>query len=255
MHSTRIAYIKDNTGESGGIHVRLILIAISALYNQTWNTTYATNKGQYRGSDHYTIQSSYISSNATYPGLCAQPATTKILLDLTATTFSYPPFLKIQPNAQPNLVTIYYDDPFHDFYSTTAVIKFPVVANQIYEVSFDYFQEVTADSDGSYYVEVGDDDYSGFRAYISWVQEIPGGGTYQGQSDPTKGAMDACWKDKVMPQTAPKSGVWNTGKLYMRPRTNSAHLRWDFSDVETTGLRWKNVYVTQLPADYCSSGK
>lgn len=42
----------------------------SALYNETWASTYATNDGQWRGDDHYTIRSSYISSNATDPGLC-----------------------------------------------------------------------------------------------------------------------------------------------------------------------------------------
>lgn len=42
----------------------------STLYNQTWAATYATNDGQWRGTDHYTIQSSYIASNATNPGTC-----------------------------------------------------------------------------------------------------------------------------------------------------------------------------------------
>jgi hypothetical protein len=42
----------------------------STLYNQTWPITYATNDGQWRGTDHYTIQSSYIASNATDPGIC-----------------------------------------------------------------------------------------------------------------------------------------------------------------------------------------
>lgn len=46
------------------------LTMISALYNQTWAGTYATNNGQWRGTDHYTIQSSYIASNATNPGTC-----------------------------------------------------------------------------------------------------------------------------------------------------------------------------------------
>jgi len=42
-----------------------------ALYNETWSATYATNVGQYDSSgNHYTIQDSYSSSNATNPGVC-----------------------------------------------------------------------------------------------------------------------------------------------------------------------------------------
>ncbi|KAI5242541.1 hypothetical protein E4T43_04740 [Aureobasidium subglaciale] len=41
----------------------------TALYTQAWNTTYATNKGQWRGTAHYTIGRSFIASNATDPGL------------------------------------------------------------------------------------------------------------------------------------------------------------------------------------------
>ncbi|TIA51410.1 hypothetical protein D6C77_08866 [Aureobasidium pullulans] len=43
------------------------------LYTQAWSTTYATNKGQWRGTDHYTIGKSYIASNATDAGLVSCP--------------------------------------------------------------------------------------------------------------------------------------------------------------------------------------
>ncbi|KAL1310534.1 hypothetical protein AAFC00_000817 [Neodothiora populina] len=40
-----------------------------AMYNQTWPASYATNKGQWRGTNHYTIGHSYSYSNATNPAL------------------------------------------------------------------------------------------------------------------------------------------------------------------------------------------
>jgi len=47
-----------------------------AMYTQSWNTTYAVNNGNYDGAgNHYTIASSYMSSNTTDAGVCV-PATT-----------------------------------------------------------------------------------------------------------------------------------------------------------------------------------
>jgi hypothetical protein len=45
-----------------------------ALYAQSWPASYATNRGQYRGSDKYTIAYSFISSNATNPAPACQPS-------------------------------------------------------------------------------------------------------------------------------------------------------------------------------------
>jgi len=46
------------------------------LYNETWGPAYATNFGQYDASgNHYTIESSYSSSNATKPGVCTPSPT------------------------------------------------------------------------------------------------------------------------------------------------------------------------------------
>ena len=104
-------------------------------------------------------------------------------------------------------------------------------------------------------VIVRDDDGDGFQGFISWRQyDRPS--TEPGVSLSFDGGVDPCWKDKVMPQTTPASGVWNTGKLILKPMTNSAVFRWDFGDIgETHGVQWKNLYVTKLPADYCSSGQ
>ncbi|KAI6859842.1 glycoside hydrolase [Hortaea werneckii] len=39
-----------------------------AMYSESWPASYATNKGQYRGSDHFTIQYSFAYSNSANPG-------------------------------------------------------------------------------------------------------------------------------------------------------------------------------------------
>ena len=44
-----------------------------AMYSESWPKSYATNVGQYRGSDHYKIQFSYMFSNATNPGSASPP--------------------------------------------------------------------------------------------------------------------------------------------------------------------------------------
>ncbi|KAL2025702.1 hypothetical protein VTO58DRAFT_103928 [Aureobasidium pullulans] len=45
-----------------------------AMYTQAWDTSYATNKGQWRGQDHYTIDQSFIASNATNSGDVSCPS-------------------------------------------------------------------------------------------------------------------------------------------------------------------------------------
>ena len=40
-----------------------------AMYNETWSGSYATNTGQYRGKNKYTISHSYSYSNATDAGV------------------------------------------------------------------------------------------------------------------------------------------------------------------------------------------
>ncbi|KAF1821989.1 uncharacterized protein K489DRAFT_370880 [Dissoconium aciculare CBS 342.82] len=58
--NTYILYVNRTTNTQG---------QYCAIYSESWPASYATNKGQYRGSDHYLIQSSYSSSNATDPGI------------------------------------------------------------------------------------------------------------------------------------------------------------------------------------------
>lgn len=41
-----------------------------ALYNQTWDASYATNFGQMQGADTITVASSFVFSNITNPGVC-----------------------------------------------------------------------------------------------------------------------------------------------------------------------------------------
>ncbi|KAH0380250.1 glycoside hydrolase, partial [Aureobasidium melanogenum] len=40
-----------------------------ALYTEAWDPSYATNKGQYRGNDHYMIEYSYTFTNTSNPGI------------------------------------------------------------------------------------------------------------------------------------------------------------------------------------------
>lgn len=51
-----------------------------AMYSQSWNASYATNFGQYRGFEKYTISQSYMSSNETDGGICVPGATTNTTL-------------------------------------------------------------------------------------------------------------------------------------------------------------------------------
>ncbi|KAG7004913.1 hypothetical protein G7Y79_00022g051340 [Physcia stellaris] len=233
-----------------------------ALYTQTWNVTYATNTGQYRGSDHYTIQHSYIASNATNPGQCTQTGT-KTPLDLTATKFSTDNRTPWQTKADKNLVSISLNG--EQFAGVSTSIYFPVIANEIYEISFEYFEQATASNNGHYFIEVGDTD--GDEASLWWDQ-YPAGSRVEMQSyytstlhDGTGAAIETCWYDKVLPQTAPASGVWNSGRVVLKPRTNMGYFKWDFyapgapGTTRANGLQWRNVYVTRVPAAYCGAAK
>ncbi|KEQ91569.1 hypothetical protein AUEXF2481DRAFT_32950 [Aureobasidium subglaciale EXF-2481] len=58
------------------------------LYTQAWDTTYATNKGQWRGTAHYTIGRSFIASNATDSGLvsCSSPTSSPSISSTSASS-------------------------------------------------------------------------------------------------------------------------------------------------------------------------
>jgi hypothetical protein len=51
-----------------------LLISNNSLYTQAWDASKATNKGQYRGNDHYTISQSTIALNATSNGDVSCPS-------------------------------------------------------------------------------------------------------------------------------------------------------------------------------------
>ncbi|ETS87155.1 hypothetical protein PFICI_00983 [Pestalotiopsis fici W106-1] len=44
---------------------------LCAMYANSWDASYATNNGQYRGSDHYTIEFSVTGSNSSTPATCS----------------------------------------------------------------------------------------------------------------------------------------------------------------------------------------
>ncbi|KAL8948290.1 MAG: hypothetical protein Q9222_005511 [Ikaeria aurantiellina] len=232
------------------------------LYNQTWDAKYATNKGQTRGNDRYTIQYSYISSNATNPGQCPQaappaaPTPTRTPLDLTATIvyFSGDPS-KLLTTKEKNLINVGFA-PGYQPYGISTRIYFPVTAGELYEITWDFYQSPSSANDGHYFTEVGDD---GYEAVTYWTQNAgtpiqPHSYYSQALSDGTGAEMDACWYSKVSPTTAPESGVWGTAKVVLKPRTSEGYFRWDFSASSGgNSLQWKNVYVTKMPADYCKA--
>ena len=145
------------------------------------------------------------------------------------------------------------------------MINFPVIANEIYEISFEYFEQATTSNNGHYFIEVGDSD--GDEASLWWDQ-YPAGSRVETRSyytstlrDGTGAEIDTCWYDKVLPQTAPASGVWNTGRVILKPRTSLGYFKWDFyapgapGATRANGLQWRNVYVTRMPAGYCGGGE
>ena len=73
--------------------------------------------------------------------------------------------------------------------------------------------------------------------------------------------MDACREAKAVPQTVQAFGVWNTGKVILKPRIDSGFFqcRYFFFGNKVPGgfsskftLQWRNFYVTKMPADYCN---
>ena len=182
------------------------------LYNQTGSATSAINAGRYRGNDHYTAQHSYIASNATTAGQCPQ-FVTKTPLDLTTSLLDNrnPDPRNTETRSEKNLVSVLHTGN-GPYLGIATPIFFPVIANEIYELSFDYFQLVSPTNDGHYFVEVGDStyhtvlhwtQYSDNTAFHEQVAFQPGG----------RGAeMNTCsWMGKVQPQISPASEVWNTG--------------------------------------------
>jgi hypothetical protein len=65
---------KDNTGKCSATPIESEIDPCSALYTQAWDVSRATNTGQWRGNDHYTISQSLIASNNTNAeeGSCPQ---------------------------------------------------------------------------------------------------------------------------------------------------------------------------------------
>jgi len=95
-----------------------------ALYNETWNKTWATNNGQYDGAgNHYTIANSYISSNATNPGICT-PAPT-----CTPAPFDLP---------GPSIATCSYSSDGDSYGGGDVSSTFPTCPGICYDISFDW---------------------------------------------------------------------------------------------------------------------
>ncbi|KAF1834143.1 hypothetical protein BDW02DRAFT_598499 [Decorospora gaudefroyi] len=67
---------------------------VCALYTQAWDASYATNEGQWRGDDHYTITGSYAFTNTTHdsdePGCSSSSVTPPSTLTTTTSTGAPP---------------------------------------------------------------------------------------------------------------------------------------------------------------------
>ncbi|KAL8964199.1 MAG: hypothetical protein Q9183_004623 [Haloplaca sp. 2 TL-2023] len=247
------------------------------MYNQTWDAKYATNTGQVRGGDRYTMQYSYIASNATNPGQCPQPAPpaptttssssssssvpaatpttvpeTRIPIDLRGTQVNYRGDQEdIQVTKEANLFKV---GLAQHVPGVSTRIYFPVIPNELYEISFEYFQEESENNDGKYYMEIGD---HGYEAVNYWSQ-VPGTSVRQvphysaALSDGTGAEMDACFTATAVPKSAlPPNGVWNTGRVILKPRSAAGFFRWDVETANFKTLAWRNMYVTKLPSDFC----
>lgn len=137
-------------------------------------------------------------------------------------------------------------------YGISTVLRFPTVPYTVYEITFEYFQQATQGQ--SYFLEVGDS--AGYLATLGWnqnnvgaaVQISPSYGNALGWTQ-TASQVITCWNTKALPQTAPASGSWQTGRVVLYPRTTQGYFRRDNYGIGTT--EWRNVYVRQKTNDYC----
>lgn len=137
-------------------------------------------------------------------------------------------------------------------YGISTVVRFPTIPYTVYEISFEYYQEATQGQ--SYFLEVGDS--WGYLATLGWsqnsvgspVQISPSYGNALGWTAAAQKVI-TCWNTKALPQTAPASGSWQTGKVILYPRSTEGYFRRDNYGLGTT--QWRNVYVRQKTNDYC----
>ncbi|KAF3044328.1 hypothetical protein E8E12_008185 [Didymella heteroderae] len=137
-------------------------------------------------------------------------------------------------------------------YGISTVLRFPTIPYTVYEISFEYYQEVTQGQ--SYFLEVGDS--NGYLATLGWSQNSVGSAVQISPSygnalgwTPASYQVINCWNTKAEPKTAPASGSWQTGKVVLYPRTTQGYFRRDNYGIGTT--QWRNVYVRQKTSDYC----
>lgn len=88
-----------------------------SMYTETWNTTYATNTGQTRGSDVYTIANSYISSNVTNSGLPSPLCPGTVVPPTPPSPPPNPFILQIDPSSGYSYAGQYIQ--VNDYYATT----------------------------------------------------------------------------------------------------------------------------------------
>ncbi|TGO69922.1 hypothetical protein BOTNAR_0005g00040 [Botryotinia narcissicola] len=121
-----------------------------AIYSEAWDSSYATNVGQYRGSDHYLIGLSYTYTNAINPGLISGDKTCAVAQATTSTTTTSTPSFVIAADTEKFQYVTYED------YSGLKILTVsPITANSAAKFYLDgtslYSSDKTrvADTDGA----------------------------------------------------------------------------------------------------------
>jgi hypothetical protein len=185
------------------------------------------------------------------PSASSTPVPTETPLDLTATQFTNNNPAGIRTTAEKNLFSLVISGPNPPVGLSTR-LNFPTIPNNIYEITFDFYQDPSSANDAHHFIEIGDG--WGYLATLYWTQaagqNILSTPYYsQALSDGTGSKIDACENSRFQPKKSPVAGTWNTGTMILKSRASSGYFRRDFSG--SNSVQWKNVYVRQMPSNYC----
>lgn len=230
----------------------------STLYNQTWDSSYATNTGQWRGNDHYTIQNSYIASNASNFGLCPTADVQTAPAGRATQAPTQPPvdLIQLLAIADPpasftrasNLLTLTRSDFALGFFRYLVSTS----PGTLYEVSFDYFIE-GPQSKTTYFFKFGTTSDAGIVS-INWDSQSAQpqfNEYYSGRSTTSSADVAAvsCIKANYQPRTIPAYGQWNKAKVAMRAQSTEGVLV--MASTGVGNMQWKNIYIQAKDASWC----
>lgn len=160
-------------------------------------------------------------------------------LDLTNTVVTNHDPANIVVSQATNLMEIDLNNAGGD---TSTMISFPVIAEQSYDITFEYYIP-TNNPTHHIYLETGDFSSFPFSAlnggYWTGQQGFPNGGN-NGWSEPEY----TCAKTRAEPQYAPAAGSWQQARIVLKSRQTQGYFRFDTSATGVTFVKWRNVYVT-----------